>query len=149
MGGLDGDDLFLESALVDGLDRVLVAAQGPRVHVFPAAPGLDGGVPADGDRHVAVGRVGAVRVGGGHPVQPLFADPDPAPRGGGGRVHAACDDQLIHAGPDAGGGVLHRGQAGGAVPVHGQARDGGQARGDRGVPCYDAAAVEALAEDDV
>ena len=35
------------------------------------------------------------------------------------------------------------------MPVHGQARDGGQAGGDRGVPGDDAAAVEPLAEDDV
>jgi hypothetical protein len=61
----------LEAALVDAGDRALVRARGPRVHLLARYAGLDGGVPADRDRHVEVGRGGRVAVARRHPVRPL------------------------------------------------------------------------------
>ena len=111
--------------------------------------GLDRGVPADGDRHVHVGRIGPVGVGGRKPVDHLVAHPALEPRRRRRRVHAAGDHQLVHARADAGRCALHGGLARGAVPVLCQPRHRRQPGRDRGVTCDDATAVEPLAQDDV
>jgi hypothetical protein len=64
-------------------------------------------------------------------------------------VHAAREDQLVHSGPNAGRGALHGGLACGAVSIDREARNRGEARGDRGVPGDDTAAVQALAQNHV
>ena len=78
---LDRDDLLLEAPLVDGLDRLAVRPQRPLVHLLAAHAGLDRGVPADGDRHVHVGRIGPVGVGGRKPVDHLAVDASALNRG--------------------------------------------------------------------
>jgi hypothetical protein len=66
-----------------------------------------------------------------------------------GGVHAAGEDELIHACPNAGRCTLHGGLARGAVPVDREARHRGETRGDRRMSRDDTAAVEALAQDHV
>jgi hypothetical protein len=82
-------------------------------------------------------------------IHPLPVDAVTGFRRGGRRVHAARDDQLVHARAHARGRALDRGQARGAMPVLRQPGDLGKAGGHRGVPGDDAAAVEALTQDDV
>ena len=147
---LDRHDLLFEAPLVDGLRSPCGATRSAHSSISsPAHPGPDGGVPAHGDRHVHVGRVGPVGVGGREPVDHLAVGPSLEPRRRRRGVHPAGDDQLVHAGADAGRCALHGGLACGAVAVVGKARHRRQPAGHRGMAGDDAAAVEALAEDDV
>src|SRR5262249_640708 len=141
--GVERHRLVLEPALVKGADGVAVRTQGPVVQVLAADPHPDGGVPADRDRHVEVGRGGAV--GGGR------RRPGGGPRlgraGGGllgrGRVgvDATGDDKPVHAGADGARGQLYGGEAGGAVSVQRHAGDLGQPGRDGRVAGDDTAAV--------
>ena len=64
---LEREDLLLEAALVDRLDRAPVRLERPEVHLLARDVRLLRGVPPDGDRHVERGRVGRLGVARRHP----------------------------------------------------------------------------------
>ena len=127
---LEREDLVGEAAVVDGGDGPLVRAQRPRVHLLAGDAGLDGGVPADRDRHVHVGGARPVAVGGRQPGVPVVGARAPGASSGATWTTTGRRRRRppVHAGADVGGGGGHGRQAGGAVPVVGQPGDVVEAR---------------------